>query len=166
MSSTTFDVRENTIAAHTGLNRDELRARRAHYLVQGVHWDYVNKRTLYSATGAAILEATSRLPCPAKNGAQQDCAPRRSILALLLEKNPPRLQFKGELIVWRAAIKNPRLLSAYLPGADPHDPLALCTVLVADNRNFMPGMKLTSLNPLGDNRYELKGPCPRWRGRW
>ena len=70
-----------------------------------------------------------------------------------------------KLVSWRSPLKNTRLLIAYPPGADPHDPLALVNVLVRDNRNFLPGMELQA-RKVDERTYELEGPCPPRRGRW
>ena len=105
-----------------------------------------------------------------KNAASADPAPARRPVALLLEKNPPPVEFKGKLKVWRAAPRNPRLVVAYLPETDPTNPLNLVSLMVADNARFLPGMLVPGPDRLvvqtADQAYVLQGALPRWRGRW
>lgn len=159
-----FEVREARVCADLQMDKDEVRRRRSYFLVQGQHWDYVDKRVLYTAIGAQILKGTAKASVPQKNAPAEDCAPARTARALLLEKNPPPAEFHGELVAWHCPKRNPKLLIAYVPGSDPENPLNLVSVHVRENTNFLKGMKLKAA--VSGNAYDLVGPCPRWRGRW
>jgi len=168
-----FHVRESHLCAELRVSEDELRRRRRYFLTEGKHWDYVKKRVLLSDIGAEILRGTRGCLVPddfEKNAPATDSAPRKAAIALLPEKNPPPVEFTGELVAWAAPTRNERLLVAYLPGTDPNNPLNLVSVFVRSNRNFLRGMKVPgpgrSLNRTGETTYELVGECPRWRGRW
>nr|WP_294577651.1 hypothetical protein [uncultured Rhodopila sp.] len=160
-----FDIRESQLCAELQVSKDELRRRRQHFLTEGTHWAYVKKRVLLSTTGAQILRGTADVPVPDKNAAPANPAPPRPPVALLLEKNPPPPAYQGELIAWKAPALNPHLVVAYIPGTDPRNPMHLVNVLVRSNVNFLPGMKIKARH-VEAIRYELVGPCPRWRGRW
>ena len=169
-----FDVRESHLCAELKCSLAELRARRGTFLVQGVHWDYVKKRVLLSAVGALILRGTHGaciVPENQKNAPRADCeTPARPLAGLLMEKNAPRVPFLGELTVWDTPGFNPRIVTAYIPGTDPANPLNLVKVMVRDNGKFLRGMTLPGpagkLLQLTDATYDLQGQCPRWRGKW
>lgn len=168
-----FHIRENALCAQLGMSKDELRLRRQHFLVQGQHWDYVNKRVLLSSVAAQILRGTAACLLPAdlqKNAATADSVRPRPPAALLLEKNPPTVAFTGALLAWSVPNHNHRLLIAHLPETDPTNPMNLVTCLVRSNLNFLRGMKLPGpgrqVHQLDQGRYELLGECPRYRGRW
>lgn len=168
-----FEVRETKLCAELGVSKDVLRERRQYFLAQGVHWDYVDKRVLLSRIGAQILRGTMDAVVPPsgggtnKNGAAADsgATAARPVKALLNEKNPPPVVFKGELVVWGVPARNPKLIVAYIPGSDPENPLNLVTVHVRENTHFLRGMKLKAAQ-VGETHFDLVGPCPRWRGRW
>lgn len=111
------------------------------------------------AAGSAVASAASKI-LPEKNRApaapaadsKKTAAPSDDIATVAL-------------LAWRASQKNPRLLTAYLPGNDPTNPNHLVTVNVANNKNFLPHMKLRARRVQGAI-YDLVGPLPRWRGRW
>lgn len=69
------------------------------------------------------------------------------------------------LFAWKAASKNPQLLTAYRPGTDPTNPNNLVTVNVRNNVNFLPHMRLR-VSKVKENVFDLVGPLPRWRGRY
>src|SRR5579863_10505427 len=96
----------------------------------------------------------------AKNAPEKSAAPRAPAALLAWPAT-----FQGKLIAWASPVRNPRLLVAYVPGTDPNDPLALVSVQVADNRNFLRGMELPARH-VDAKLYELVGPCPPRRGRW
>jgi len=160
-----FDIRESQLCAELQVSKDELRRRRQHFLTEGTHWAIVKKRVLLSPVGADILRGTSAMPVPDKNAPAVDSVTPRRPIALLLEKNTPPPAYQGELIAWRAPGRNHRLVVAYIPGTDPNNPLNLVNVLVRTNENFLPGMRIKARH-VEAIRYELVGPCPRWRGRW
>lgn len=165
-----FAMRETVLCAKLGVSKDELRRRRQYFLTEGQHWAYVGKRVLLSEVGAAILRGTAMEAIPAAVS-QQDAAAvdaaRNSarIAGLLLEKNPPPVEFAGELVVWGVPTRNARLVTAYIPGNDPNNPLHLVTVAVKENVNFLRGMRLPAAR-VNDSHFDLVGPCPRWRGKW
>jgi hypothetical protein len=181
-----FTVREPRLCAQMGMNENEVRRRRNHFLHQGQHWDYVDKRVMYSEIGAQVLlgtrDAVLDLPGQGnekKNAAVTDTAKPRKPIALLLEKNPTRLKlaFQGKLIVWAAPPRNPKVVVCYIPGGDPQDPMALVSLRVRDNSNFLRGMQIPDTKPPGnkvkvtpvadrDDVFDLQGPIPRWRGKW
>lgn len=164
-----FEVRETQVCAQLQMSKDEVRLRRQYFLVQGQHWDYVDKRVLLSRVGAEILRGTREAIVPpdsAKNGAAADCGPvKRAVAGLLPEKNPPPVEFQGELVAWGVPARNPKLLIAYIEGTDPNNPLNLVSVSVRSNVNFLRGMKLKAVR-VENNHFELVGVPPRWRGRW
>ena len=86
------------------------------------------------------------------------------------EKNAAGSEFGGVLLAWGTPGYNPHLLSAYVPGQDPNDPMNLVKVTVRNNRNFLRGMTLPGpgrkLVQTGDRAFDLVGACPRWRGKW
>lgn len=166
-----FPVTEKTACARLGIGREHLRVRRDYFLAQGLHWELIENRVFYSAIGLQLLVGTREAALPAvseKNAA----TPARRPVALLAEKSAPRLVFEGKLLVWGMPGYNRRLLTAYLPGADPSNPMQLVTCLVQDNRNFLRGMALPGPGrevkaiPGREGQFELLGACPRWRGRW
>jgi hypothetical protein len=170
-----FTIRENRLCAELGISVDELRRRRQLFRLQeGVHFAYVKKRVMLSEVGALVLRGTIGLKIPAHFEGEPATANSErtpgTVAGLLLEKNPPPIEFTGKLIAWAAPVSNPRLLIAYLPGTDPSNPLNLVTVMVRSNTNFLQGMELPGpgrvINQLRDNHFELQGACPRWRGRW
>lgn len=175
-----FDVRENQLCAELKISKDELRRRREYFLVQGTHWDYVDKRVMVSQIGAQILRGTKNAVVPETRPAGASTAdnakPRRPI-ALLCAKNPPPVKFEGKLIVWSTPGFNRHVVVCYLPGTDPYNPMNLVTLRVRDHGNFMRGMQIPDVKPPGnkvhvnavsdrENTYELQGPLPRYRGRW
>lgn len=113
----------------------------------------------------ALVGEESSPPSPASEKKAPDVPKKaaRKVAGLLTWPEPIGTLCK--LISWRSPLKNTRLLIAYLPGTDPHDPLALVNVLVADNRNFLPGMELKA-RKVDERTYDLEGPCPARRGRW
>jgi hypothetical protein len=172
-----FVIRENQLCAQLGLSKDELRRRRLVLLVQGAHWDYIDKRVLLNALGAEILRKTahsalweSSLQARAAGSATADCGTPRAVKGLLPEKNPPPVVFDGRLVVWQIPTHNPRLVIAHLPGTDPTNPMNLVTCLVRSNLNFLRGLEMPGpgrqVKQLDDQRYELLGEPPRARGRW
>lgn len=180
-----FTLRENKLCAELGLSPDALLRRRTYFLKQGHHWDYVDKRVMYSAVGAEILRSTrdSVIPAaPPKNAATADSKAARRPVALLLESNPPPVEFGGELIVWGVPPRNPKVITCYVPGTDPYNPMNLKALRVRDNKNFLRGMKIppaplkgkltppvqVKINPIKERPdvFELDGPTPRWRGKW
>lgn len=172
-----FEIRENQLCAQLGLSKDTVRHRRLILLVQGAHWDYIDKRVLLNALGAEILRGTARSafwaftePGQANGSATADCGAPRAIKGLLPEKNPPPVSFIGKLTVWQVPKHNLHLVIAYLPGTDPCNPLNLVTCLVRSNLNFLRGQEMPGpgreVKQLDEQRYELMGEPPRHRGRW
>lgn len=172
-----FEIRETQLCAQLSLSKDELRRRRLVLLVQGTHWDYIDKRVLLNELGAEILRHTresyvwsAELGDRLTNAATADCEALKGPKGLLLEKNPPAIIFNGKLLVWAVPRRNPRLVIAYLPGTDPANPLNLVTCLVRDNALFLRGMELPGpgrqVRQIDEQRYELQGAPPRYRGRW
>lgn len=154
-----FDIREVSLLPHFR-SRDDVRERREAFLIQGIHWDYVNKRVMLSQAGAQLLVQVKDVALPQKKNVGAGGANAAHPVALL---GP--VPFKGKVIVWAVPKRNPRLVSAYLPGTDPTNPLNVVSVLVKENFNFLPGMEIP-VHHIEHNSYELVGQCPRWRGRF
>ncbi len=168
-----FHTRETKLCAELGVSKDELRRRRQYFLTQGRHWEYVDKRVLFSSIGLEVMRATAPLEVPQdfeKDRAAADSESSKAIKGLLLEKNAPPLKFDGRLIVWATPSKNSKILIAHLPGTDPTNPLNLVTVFVRDNKNFLRGMVMPGagrqVRQVGEYSFELLGAPPRYRGRW
>jgi hypothetical protein len=177
LAHSAFAIRENKLCAELGVSKDELRKRRQLFLAQGQHWDYVDKRVLFNAVGAEVLRKTAHSDlrglqtAPAsQDRATEDSETRRPLKGLLLEKNPPPVAFTGQLVAWAMPSHNQHLLIAYLPDADPLNPMNLVTCTVRSNLHFVRGMKLPGpgrqIRQIDQQRYELLGDCPRWRGKW
>lgn len=175
-----FEVRETAVCAVLGMSKDELRRRREHFLAQGQHWDYVDKRVMLSRIGAQILAGTKNASLPARQEARPataDSVRRRGPVALLCEKNPPPVRFTGQLIAWAAPPHNRKVVICHLPGTDPLQWQNLVTLRVRDNSNFLRGMPIPGTKPPGnrvkvtgvgerEDVFDLQGPVPRWKGRW
>jgi hypothetical protein len=157
-----FVIREVKLLPHFR-SRDDLRARREAFLTHGLHWEYVEKRVMLSEPGAALLISKKTAPLPAQETPSAYKPNTAHPTRLLLTWRQPELDV--ELIIWAVPKRNPRILTAYLPGTDPTNPLYLKTVSVRDNANFLPGMKIKA-NKVDDRTYDLYGPCPRYRGRF
>lgn len=67
------------------------------------------------------------------------------------------------LIVWSASTKNRRLLLCYKMGMDPTNPTQLIALIVRDNQNFRPDMRVPA-REFAEGYYEYAGRLPRWRG--
>jgi hypothetical protein len=178
-----FEVRENQVCAELGVSKDELRRRRQYFLVEGQHWGIVNKKVLLSRVGAEILRGTREAEVPGRPDVRTsagDAGAKRAVVGLLLERNPRPVEFAGRLIVWGMPGHNRRVVVCYVPGTDPTNPMNLVTLSVRDNGNFMKGMEVPPVVKPGqagsgvtvvkvkerEDRFELLGQCPRWKGRW
>jgi hypothetical protein len=82
-------------------------------------------------------------------------------------KNSPPQGAAGlmDLVVWSVPPVNTRLLICHAPGVDGSNPMNLVSVTVRDNSRFMKKMALRA-RPVSQQKFDLEGPLPRWRGRW
>jgi hypothetical protein len=146
-----FEVFEMTVAANCGLSRDAIAELRKEHLTQGVHWDYVRKRVMYSAAGAARLRAAVDLPPDEEKDAPPNTAEQPQAITL---------------VVWRTFPKgNTRVVEAYAPGKDPLDRSNIVRVVVRSSEHYVPGMHVPAIHEW-DDVYRCARPDPRWRGTW
>lgn len=153
-----FTFRADKLIGELGISRAQLHLRMEAHLRRGVHWEVVNKHRALSPEGAALLRSAPETP-PA---APAEPRPVRGLLTAPLQPG----EFNGELIAWKAPLKNARLLIAYLKGTDPNNPMNLVNVRVKSNLNFIRGMTVRNARHVENITYEATGAMPRWRGKY
>lgn len=152
------NVPESHLPNTLGINRDELRELRRAHLIEGTDWFLDGKNITYRPSGLQKIREALKLPPEEKN------APAPS------EEHPQPLPEPETLLVWNPRLVNTRILLAYKPDTDPHDPKNLLRVRVRSSENFVRSvngkpMELKARHIQAD-LYELATPCPRWKGRW
>jgi len=175
-----FPHRESNLAESFGVSRGTLRDLRGTLLTEDQDWKTLKKRTCLSddavrkldehlnslKNGApAFVQDAQPPPLPAPTSADaaspNAATPGPSVESLVEAKNGAEVF----LVVHRANFRNPRLIEAHLPGADPLDHANIQRVRVGSSANFIRGMVIPCRH-LELDYWELARPCPRWKGRW
>lgn len=142
---------EARVARWLGVALKRVRLLRRRALVEGEHWQIINQEIVYTLAGLQklrdLLGSMGALPAEAKEQAKAEPA---------APVGPP----KRVSAVVRKIYQNSRLMLVRLPDE------AEVLVLVRDNRNFMPAMKIEVTHDARANRWQYCGRMPRHKGRF
>lgn len=138
MQTHTFDISEADAAKRVGVAVDDIRAQRQ-ALTEGEHYQMKGRRMVLSAEGLDSIAEKMAGGAPA---------------AALIPPASPVI----DLIVWRTAqhgIRNPRIVEAHPPGADPDtiERHQVVRVAVRKNQNYWRGQTLKG-REIGPGLYE------------
>jgi hypothetical protein len=157
-------VSEAETARRLGITQELVREWRSEWLYEHEDWGLVGREIRYTEGGIEKLRGILKKTLPA--GAMAGDLRRK-----LLPARAASLEgFKGDVgaivkavTVTRVMVNNPQFMEGRLDGQD-----GIVLVRVRDNRNFLPGMVLTSekLERRHDRLFYFIGRYPKSRGRW
>lgn len=161
----TFPVLQRWLPGRLGLSIEEIRARRAQFLQEGVHWRKDGNAIVYSEAALVLL---GRSVGVATAGGQKEAG---RVIALGDGATPlePRglLAAPPSLRVWRSAphIRNRHIVEVYIDGTHPEDRQNIELLWVKDHAGFKPGMLIRpgeyEPRPGESGQYNYVGRQPR-----
>jgi len=159
-----FEFEEDAIGKAVGIRKDAIqRSRIEGPAIRDTHWKIIDGKVWHTREGAEVLLAGVGLAIPRKKRKGESVQTLEEALAPA--RVPDGIQRKGARRVLVTAVQgyDKQSITGILDNGEG------VRVLVADNRNLLPGMEIEVMKvkeTADPDLYSMVGELPRSRGRW
>lgn len=165
MDELLFEFEEEAIGRAIGLRSELLHQMRNSGLAQkSIHWKIIGGRVWHTMDGAEMLLAQCGLSFPRKKKKGESRPTLEEVLRPAGQAVGDVPRYAKRVLVTSVQVMSRRSVTGFV--VDTGEGVR---VMVADNRNLIPGMEIVvvKVQIVGDpDLYEMVGPMPRSRGRW